>query len=93
MKRLLTFFVFIFILSVYPTEIKAQQNDMFKQKRERKKVWRKWRKNKQSYNPYVDAKAKNKPSAKMARGNKKEMKRQKKVAKKQLRKGKKAVND
>jgi len=43
------------------------------------------------YNPYLKKKAKNKPSAVMARQNKKEVKRQKKVAKRQMRKSKKTL--
>lgn len=66
---------------------------MFKQKKERKKIWRRWRKNREAYNPYLDRKAKNKPSARMARGDKKELRRQKRLAKKQMRRGKRAVNN
>jgi hypothetical protein len=69
------------------------QNEMFKQKKERKKIWRRWRKNREAYNPYLDRKAKNKPSARMARGDKKELRRQKRLAKKQMRRGKRAVNN
>lgn len=72
-------------------EIVAQQNEMFKQKRERKRVWRRWRSKKETYNPYVDAKARNKPSARMARGDRKELKRQKRLAKRQMRRSKRKV--
>ncbi|MGZ3899950.1 MAG: hypothetical protein ACXVNM_10490 [Bacteroidia bacterium] len=89
MKLAFKIFIFFFILAFYPVTLKAQQDDMFKQKKERKRIWRRWKKNREAYNPYVDAKAKNKPSARMARGNRKELKRQKRVARKELRKNKK----
>lgn len=41
------------------------------------------------YNPYLRKKAKNKPSAKMARENRKEIKRQNRVAKRQMRRSRK----
>lgn len=44
------------------------------------------------YNPYLKKKAKNKPSAVMARQNKKEIKRQKHRAKRQMRRSKKKTN-
>ncbi len=82
----------IFLLSCFTAqEIVAQQNEMFKQKRERKRVWRRWRSKKETYNPYVDAKARNKPSARMARGDRKELKRQKRLAKRQMRRSKRKV--
>lgn len=89
MKLVFRIIIFLFVLSFYPTEMEAQQNEMFKQKRERKRVWRRWRKNREAYNPYVDAKAKKKPSARMARGDRKELKHQKRMARKQLRRSKK----
>lgn len=61
-------------------------------RKERKKVWRKWSKNNQSYNPYLDKKAKNKPSAKQAREDKKELNRQKKAARKQMKRSRRRVN-
>lgn len=86
----LTLLLFLFLFSLNGS---AQQNEMFKQKRERKRVWRKWRSKREAYNPYVDAKAKNKPSARMARGDKKELKRQKRAAKRQLRRSKRKLNN
>ena len=89
MKGLARIFLCLLIIAFYPQQSVAQQDDMFKQKKERKRIWRKWRKNREAYNPYVKAKAKNKPSARMARGNRKELKRQKRIARKELRKNKK----
>lgn len=89
MKLVYRTLLFFFFLSVYPIQSYAQ-DDMFR--KDRKRVWKKWRKNRQSYNPYLDRKAKNKPSAVIARGNKKEMKRQNRIAKKQMRRSRKRVN-
>lgn len=47
---------------------------------------------KAQYNPYLDKKKKNKPSAVMAKQNKKDMKRQKKAAKKQMKRSKRRLN-
>jgi hypothetical protein len=76
------------------------QNDpeMFKQKRERKRLWRKHhgnreRKNKKAFNPYLEKKASDKPSARMARGNRNELRMQKRLARRQMRKSKKKVNN
>lgn len=91
MRFILKTILFFFILTLHPNEVQAQQNEMFKQKKERKRVWRRWKKNREAYNPYVKAKAKNKPSARMARGDRKEMKRQKRMARKQMRRSKKKV--
>ena len=46
---------------------------------------------KAQYNPYLDKKAKNKPSAVMARQNRKELRKQKRAAKKQMRRSKRHV--
>ncbi len=87
--RFLAFiFLFCFFLTEQPT---MAQNEMFKQKKERKKLWRRWKKNREAYNPYLNKKGKNKPSARMARGDKKELRRQKRIAKKQMRRNKKAI--
>lgn len=90
MKLFFKLLLCLFILST--TQVGAQNNEMFKQKRERKRVWRKHRSNKAEYNPYLEKSAKNKPSARIAKGNKKDLRRQKRAAKKQMRKNKKAVN-
>ena len=89
MKFLFKIIIPLFLTVFFPVSVIAQQNEMFKQKKERKRIWRRWKKNREAYNPYVDAKAKNKPSARMARGNRKDLKRQKRVAKRELRKNKK----
>jgi Zn/Cd-binding protein ZinT len=87
MKLIFKLVIFLFILSVN-TNV-AQNDGMFKQKKERKRVWRKWRSNKGEYNPYLKKTAKDKPSAKNARADKKETRRQKRAFKKELRKTRK----
>ena len=91
MKLLFKFLLCLFIILLIPVE--GQNNEMFKQKKERKRVWRKHRSNKAEYNPYLEKSAKNKPSARMAKGDKKELRRQKRAAKKQMRKSKKRLNN
>ena len=44
------------------------------------------------HNPYLDKKKKNRPSAVMAKQNKKDLRKQKKAAKKQMRRSKKHIN-
>ena len=88
MKLLLRLLLFSFLISHH--SLPAQNGD-FKQKKERKKLWKKWRKNRQSYNPYLDRKNKNKPSVQLARENRKEIKRQNRIAKKQMRRSKRST--
>ncbi len=88
MKRLIAIFFILFIFST--NCVYAQYN--FKEKKERRHVWRKWRKNNQSYNPYLDRKAKNKPSARIARSEKRELKHQKRMAKRQMRHSRKITH-
>jgi hypothetical protein len=66
----------------------AQDNSMFRQKKERKKVWRGWNRKKDAYNPYLKKRAKNKPSAKMARSEKRDLKRQKRDYKRSIKRSK-----
>lgn len=74
------------------SQLPLKSQNMNPARKERKKVWRKWKKNNQSYNPYLDRKAKNKPSAIQARQDKRDLNRQKKVARKQMRRSKKGLN-
>jgi hypothetical protein len=87
MKIILRLLLALFVLSNNPI---YSQEDMFR--KDRKRTSRKWKKSNQSYNPYLDKKAKNKPSAIMMRGDKKELRRQKRAAKKQMRHSKRHVN-
>ena len=43
------------------------------------------------HNPFLDKKSKNRPSARMARSDKRELKKQKKLAKKQMRRSKRSI--
>jgi hypothetical protein len=67
----------LLILFLFNTGDFIAQGDMYRQKKERKKLWRRWRSHRESYNPYLEKRARNKPSAKMAREERRELKRQK----------------
>ncbi|WP_317896571.1 hypothetical protein [Aurantibacillus circumpalustris] len=84
MKFIYKVLIVLFTLTAYQT---YAQDDMFK--KDRKRVWRKWRSNRQSYNPYLDKKAKNKPSAKIARSSKKDDRKINRAVRKQKKKLKK----
>jgi hypothetical protein len=83
------FYCLFIILSL---QVTAQNDEMFKQKRERKRIWKKWRSKREAYNPYLAKSAKNKPSARLAKGDKNELRWQKRKAKRQMRRNKKSVN-
>lgn len=90
MKYLFRLFIlFVFLFSVEHSF--AQQKEMFKQKKERKRLWRRWRSDKDAYNPYLKKKAKDKPSARIAKGNRKEMRQQKRKDKRQMRRSKRTI--
>lgn len=80
--RYITFSLIFFVAH----QVVAQNDDMFKHKRERKRVWRKWNKKRDGYNPYLKKKGKNKPSAQAARQDKKELRRQKRAYKRSVKK-------
>jgi hypothetical protein len=87
MKTLFALLLFF----VFSTQV-AAQDQIYGEKRERHKVWRKsGKKKRMSYNPYLDRKGKNKPSSKMAREDKKYIKRSNREAKKQMRHSKKGL--
>jgi hypothetical protein len=90
-KIIFSVLVFLFMLSF--NELSSQNNEMFKQKRERKKVWRKHRTSDDAYNPYLKKKAKNKPSARINKGNKKDERRQKRAFKREMKRNKKKLNN
>ncbi len=90
-KIILGIFIFLFAFSYNIAS--AQNDEMFKQKRERKRIWRKHRTSDDAYNPYLKKKAKNKPSARINKGNKREDRRQKRAFKKQLKRSKKHLNN
>lgn len=70
------------------------QNDEMVSGKHKPKIWKKWRPkerfNSEPFNPYLKKKKKDLPSAQMAKQNKKELRRQKRLAKKQMRKNKRA---
>lgn len=80
------------------TELPAQsQSDMMQGKRSQRKIWRKWKrkghKGDDPYNPYLKKKKEKKISSRIARGQKKEVRRQRKEYRKQLKRGKKKISD
>jgi hypothetical protein len=90
-NRSIVLIVTLSLLFMFAPERSIAQDDMYSQKKERKRLWKRWRKNKQSYNPYLEKKRKDKPSARMARSQKREMRRQNRAAKKQLRRSRRTV--
>lgn len=86
MKFLLRFLPLVLLLSLSPVQA---QDGTFNHKKERKKVWRRWNRKKDAYNPYLGRKKKNKPSAQMAKSEKKEQRRQKRQFKRELKRAKK----
>jgi hypothetical protein len=82
--------IFLLCLVFAAPDLRAQ-DPMMGQKKERKRLWKRWRKNRQSYNPYLEKKKSDKPSARMARAQKREMRRQNRAAKKQMRRSKRTV--
>ena len=74
--------------------VSAQQDDMMQGKHKTKRMWRHFhgrreRKNKTAFNPYLQKKAKDKPSAKIASGNKRDDRRQVRRAHRQKKRAKK----
>lgn len=87
---MLKYFSYILLSLLFLIQVPARgQNSKRKPVKQVKKGWKK---SGSSYNPYLEKKAKNKPSARMARADKKELQRQKKAAKKQMRRSKKRLN-
>ena len=76
--------VIVFAFGFCTPEIQAQQNDMFKQKKERKRLWRRWKPNREQFNPYLNVTKKKKTSSRIAKGTRKEMRKQKRAYKKEL---------
>lgn len=86
MLKLVAFFLLFFFALATPA--KAQ----FTESKERKKMWRKSfkrRKARQSFNPYLDKK--HKPSEELNKANAKDLKKQKRAARKQKKKSMKKL--
>ena len=90
MGRFIRIFVVLFFFLSVQT-FYAQQKEMFKQKKERKRLWRRWRSDRDAYNPYLKKKAKDKPSARIAKGNKKEDRQMNREARRQKKRAKRSV--
>ncbi len=84
----------IIILLAVSFSYYSQYNDEMVGRNRKPKIWRKWRhkerSNSEPFNPYLKKKKKDLPSAQMSKQDKKELRRQKRLAKKQMRKNKKA---
>lgn len=93
MRYIVAILISLFIYN----ELPAQQDAMMQGKRSQRKIWRKWRhkarKGGDPYNPYLKKKKEDKISSRLARGQKKEIRRQRREYKKQLKKGKKKISD
>jgi len=88
-----TFFSVVILTLMTLSKNYAQNDEMVRGNRT-PKIWKKWRLkerfNSEPFNPYLKKKKSELPSAKMAKQDKKELRRQKRLAKKQIRKNKKA---
>lgn len=95
MKKLFKISLIVFVLSLFSLETEAQQNDMFKQKKERKRLWRRWKPNREQFNPYLKKTEKKRISSRIARGTKREMRKQKRTYQKELKRTrrKKGISD
>ncbi len=89
--RYLLHILLFFLFFGFSANSYSQEKEMFKQKRERKRIWRRWKPDREAYNPYLKKKAKDKPSARIAKGNRKEIRQQKRKDKRQLRRSKKTI--
>jgi hypothetical protein len=84
----------IFLFFVW--QLPAQQDAMMQGKKKQKRIWKRWsqreKKNKTAYNPYLRMKKKHLPSQRIAKGNRKEIRAQRKTYKKQLKAAKRQGN-
>ncbi|MBX3164623.1 MAG: hypothetical protein KF900_09080 [Bacteroidetes bacterium] len=76
--------ILVSFLFLFPKQLSAQDY-LYGHKKERKKVWKRWGKKKEAYNPYLDKKKKDKPSAQIDKNVKRTQKRQQRQYDKQLR--------
>jgi hypothetical protein len=82
----------LLFLFMCATRIEAQQpKEMFKQKRERKRVWRRHRSSKDAYNPYLKKKQKDKPSERGVKATKKEERIAKRENRRTMRRSKRII--
>jgi len=94
MKALMIKTIFIVGLIIITNNSLLAQNDEMVSENRKPKIWKKWRHkerfNSEPFNPYLKKKKKDLPSAQMAKQDQKELRRQKRLAKKQMKKNKKA---
>jgi hypothetical protein len=94
MKALMIKTIFIVWLIIITNNSLLAQNDEMVSGNRKPKIWKKWRHkerfNSEPFNPYLKKKKKDLPSVQMAKQDQKELRRQKRLAKKQMKKNKKA---
>lgn len=73
----------------FPSQNFAQN---FGRKKETKKVWKRWNKKRDAYNPYLDKKDKHKPSAQIDKSVKRDVKKQNRRYKRELRRSKRKTS-
>lgn len=87
-KQILSIILFLLFTGSLPLKAQFTESD------ERKKMWRKSarrHKNREAFNPYLEKKKKDKPSEKLNKQNKRDIRRQTKAAKKQKRRSMKKL--
>jgi len=77
MKFIFKLLLVLFTLTSYQTDAQDGMGGT------KKKTFRRHRKYKNSYNPYLEKKAKNKPSAQLAKSNKRDLRHKNRAIKKQ----------
>jgi hypothetical protein len=85
------FYLFFLLFSVFCLSSYAQNDEMFREKRFRKKVWRRWSKKKDAYNPYLGRKGTHTPSGKMRKENARHEKKMRKKFLKQMKENKRQL--
>jgi type III secretory pathway component EscR len=91
-------YIIVILISLFIyAELPAQQDALMQGKRGHKRVWRKWHrkanKGDTPFNPYLKKKDKDKVSSRLARGQKKEIRKQRREYRKQIKRGKKKISE
>ncbi len=85
--KIIRYLVLILFICTAPAAV-GQTDGMFNHKKERKRLWRRWNKKRDAYNPYLKKKNKDKPSVRMSRSEKREVRKQRRDYKRQLKRAK-----
>jgi hypothetical protein len=92
-------YILILLIALFAGTPAYSQNDgMMQGKRKQKRIWRKWGRKKgkgdHPYNPYLkNLKTEKAISNRLAKGQKREIRRQRREYKKQLKRGKKKISE